>query len=58
MTPFGERVDVTVRVREDYEGDELVTRDADGRPVMAINVERDSGNDLAVFAPAARVETE
>lgn len=58
MTPEGERVHVTVREREDYEGDELVTRDGDGRPIMAINVERDTGNDVSVFAPTAKVDIE
>lgn len=58
MTPEGERVNVTVKEREDYVGDELVTRDGEGRPIMAVNVEREDGNDVAVFAPQARVEWE
>lgn len=56
MTREGERVHVVVREREDYVGDELVTRDEDGRPVMSVVVERDDGNDVAVFAPQAKVE--
>jgi ribosomal protein L35AE/L33A len=58
MTREGERVNVTVREREDYVGDEVVTRDGEGRPIMAVNVERAHGNDVAVFAPMAKVEHE
>lgn len=56
MTAEGERVDVRVHEREDYLGDEVVTRDGDNRPIMAVEVVRDDGTDLAVFAPMARVE--
>lgn len=56
MTRDGERVEVTVRVREDYIAGEAVTRDGEGRPIMAINVERDNGNDVAVFAPMAKMD--
>lgn len=56
MTREGERVNVTVVEREDYIGGEVVTRDANNRPIMAVNVERDGGNDVAVFAPMAKVE--
>lgn len=58
MTPAGERVNVTVVEREDYIGDEQVTRDGNGRPIMAVNVERADGNDVSVFAPMAKVELE
>lgn len=58
MTRDGERVKVTVREREDYLGDEIVTRDGEGRPIMAIEVERADGNDVSVFAPAAQLEIE
>lgn len=58
MTPFGERVKVTVVEREDWVGDEAVTRDGEGRPVMAVNVEREDGNDVAVFAPMAKVDVD
>lgn len=58
MTPEGERVHVTVREREDYVGDEVVQRDGNGRPIMAVNVERADGNDVAVFAPMAKVDME
>lgn len=56
MTADGEKVNVTVKLREDYEAGERVTRDDAGRPVMAIEVERADGNDVAVFAPAARMD--
>jgi hypothetical protein len=55
MTPEGQQVNVTVREREDYIGDEAVTRDGEGHPIMAINVEREDGNDVTVFAPMAKV---
>lgn len=45
---------VTVVERDDYVGDELVTV-ANGRPVMAVNVERaDGSNDRVVFAGTAQ----
>lgn len=41
--------------REDYEGTENVTRDGEGRPIMAVRVERaDGSNDAHVFAPMAK----
>lgn len=44
---------VTVE-RDDYIGNELVRRDANGRPIMAIRTERtDGSNDTHVFAPTA-----
>lgn len=47
---------VELREREDYVGDEIVTRDPErGRPVMSIVTTRDDGQDTAVFAPAARI---
>lgn len=58
MTPEGERVHVSVHEREDYVGDEVVTRDGNGRPIMSIQVERDGGTDVSVFAPQAKVEHE
>ncbi len=56
MTPAGQRVKVTAQEREDYEGTELVTRDGEGRPIMSVEVERNDGTDLSVFAPAAQME--
>lgn len=58
MTPEGERVKVTVREREDFIGAEVVTRDGEGRPIMAVDVEREGGNDVAVFAPMAKADLE
>lgn len=41
-------------VREDYVGNEVVTTDDDGRPIMAVETVREDGsNDVAVFAPCA-----
>lgn len=39
--------------REDYVGQEIVSVDADGRPVMQIVTVRDEGQDVTVFAPTA-----
>ena len=47
---------VTAHDREDYVGRELAQTDPQGRPIMSINVERDNGNDVWVFAPTARAE--
>jgi hypothetical protein len=46
---------VTHRVfeREDFVGAEKVQLDGDGRPIMAIHVERDDGHDTYVYAPTA-----
>lgn len=55
MVPSDVRHKVTRLEREDYIGDELVQRDADGRPLMALQVERDDGFvDTVVYAPMAR----
>ena len=41
--------------REDYIGDELVHRDGEGRPIMAVITERpDGSNDVMVNVPTAR----
>lgn len=48
-----------VKDREDYEGDELVQRDPNGRPVMAIEVVHEDGsNNAVVYAPTAQGESE
>ena len=52
----GVRCKVEVNERDDYVGDELVTVNAEGRPVMNVVTTRDDGNDLAVFAPCARAD--
>jgi hypothetical protein len=58
MVPAGSNAYVVTHEREDYIGDELVARDGEGRPIMSVEVIRDDGNDLAVFAPTARLELE
>ena len=54
MVPAGTRCKVEAHEREDYiGGGQLVTVDGDGRPVMRVEVTRDEGNDVVVFAPCA-----
>lgn len=48
-----------VNEREDYIGGELVTVDANGRPVMSVNTERaDGSNDCHAFAGVASGHSE
>lgn len=42
-------------LRQDYVGDEMVQTDDQGRPVQSIVTTRDNGQDVRVFAPAARI---
>src|SRR5829696_291109 len=53
MVPAGTQAKVEAVERGDYIGREHVQVDGDGRPVMAVNVTRDDGNDVAVYAPLA-----
>jgi hypothetical protein len=53
MVEDGIRCKVEANERDDYVGDEIVTRDAEGRPVMNVITTRDDGTDCAVFAPCA-----
>lgn len=53
MVPTDVSAKVTVERREDYVGVEQVQRDGDGRPVMAVVVTRDDGEDRVVYAPTA-----
>jgi len=53
MVPAGTKAKVEALEREDYTNGDHVTRDGDGRPVMAIETTRDDGTDRAVFAPVA-----
>jgi hypothetical protein len=53
MVPAGTRCKVEAVGRDDYIGAEMVTRDRDGRPVMAVETTRDDGTDRAVYAPCA-----
>ncbi len=49
---------VVAREREDYLGNEIVRHDGEGRPIAAVEVIRDHGNDVAVFAPCAQAKVE
>lgn len=49
----GSRVKVSVHEREDFLGNEIVTTDDAGRPIMAVSITRDDGEDRVVFAPLA-----
>lgn len=54
LVPDGERARVVRLDREDYVAGEDVRVDGDGRPVMALDVERwDGSNDRVVYAPTA-----
>jgi len=54
MVPAGTRCKIEAKEREDYIGDEVVTHDGEGRPIMRVETTRDDGNDVAVFAPLAK----
>lgn len=49
----GVKAKVEARDREDYVGNELVQKDANGRPIMSVVTTRDEGQDCMVFAPTA-----
>lgn len=53
--PKGSKAKVETREREDYVGDEMVTTDGEGRPVMSVVTIREDGQDCAVLAPSASV---
>lgn len=54
MLEVGTRAKVYRRDREDYAGNSILARDAEGRPVMSVVTERDDGtSDCIVFAPTA-----
>ena len=53
MVPAGTSCKVEAVERGDWVGDELVTCDGDGRPVMSVVTTRDEGQDCAVLAPCA-----
>lgn len=55
MVLDGVRCEVRAVLRDDYTGGEDVRLDGDGRPVMAVTVTRDDGQDRVVYAPAAHV---
>jgi hypothetical protein len=59
MVPAGTSCKVEAHDRDDYVGAELVTCDAEGRPVMSVTTTYDDGrNDCAVFAPCATFKGE
>lgn len=54
FVPAGTDCKVEAAEREDYVGEEKVTTDGEGRPVMSVVTTRaDGSNDVAVFAPCA-----
>lgn len=53
LVPAGTRCKAVAVEREDYIGRELVQTDGDGRPVMAVVVTRDDGEDRTIYAPTA-----
>ena len=58
MVKAGDRVKISIREREDYVGNEIVTTVA-GRPIMSVVTERSDGsNDVVVYAPAATARGE
>ena len=54
MVPAGTKAKVETVERGDYVGDEIVTTDGEGRPVMAVVTTRDEGQDCAVLPGMAR----
>lgn len=58
MVPEGTRCKVAAVEREDFIGKSIVTQDAEGRAVMAVEVTREDGNDIAAFADCAAVRLE
>lgn len=53
MVPDGAEARVRTVLREDYVRGEDVRHDGNGRPVMAVAVEREDGVDVTVYAPTA-----
>lgn len=59
LVPAGTKCKVESTTWEDYVvNDATVRKDEEGRPVSAINVTRDDGNDVVVFPGAAAVRME
>lgn len=58
MVPLGTKCKTEAIEREDYINGETVTFDADGRPIMRVEVTREDGNDIAVYAPCAGLSGE
>lgn len=53
MVQAGTKAKVEAVGRDDYVGRQIVQRDAEGTPVMAIVTTRDDGQDRVVLAPTA-----
>lgn len=56
LTPMvleGGSVKIETVERQDYVGKDVVTRDDNNRPIMAVVTTRDNGQDCTVFAPCA-----
>jgi hypothetical protein len=53
MVPAGTKCKVEAIEREDYARREVVQKDGEGKVIMAVEVTRDEGTDLAVLAPCA-----
>jgi hypothetical protein len=58
MVPAGTRCKVEAVEREDYVGNQILTYDGENRPIMRVETTREDGNDVAVFAPLARLNGE
>lgn len=55
MVPKGMDCKVVAREREDYQGNEIVTKDENGKAIMLIETVRaDGSNDVAWLAPCVR----
>lgn len=56
LVPAGSGARILALEREDYVGSEIVARDGNGRPVMAVVTERpDGSNDVMVNVPTAQI---
>jgi hypothetical protein len=58
MVPAGIKAEVKAIERLDYVGTELVQRNTEGRPIMAVVTTRDDGQDCAVYPATAQVAAE
>lgn len=55
LLPAGTKCKVVAHEREDYINGQIVTVDANGRPVATIETVRDDGNDVIAFAGCANI---
>lgn len=56
LVPAGTKCKVVAHEREDYIGSEIVTSDAEGRPIATVETVRDDGNDMIAFAGCASID--